>query len=223
MAQETKQASQDFVPVKEIRDGIVVLKNGSLRGILIASSLNFALKSADEQNAIITQFQNFLNSLEFSIQISVQSRELDIRPYVALLESQLENTADDLMRIQIQEYIEFVKNFVDVSNIMTKNFFIVVPYARPVIQSKSNPISKILGKGGTEKEDKINFEEALSQLEQRMAVVEQGLARSGVRVLKLGTEEIIELYYKIFNPGEQEKPIKLNQNKISEQITQSLQ
>lgn len=219
MTQEKTQASQDFVPIEKIRDGIVILKDGSLRGILIASSLNFALKSVDEQNAIVAQFQNFLNSLEFSIQISIQSRELDIRPYVALLENRLESTTDDLMQIQIKEYIEFIKNFVDISNIMTKNFFIVVPYTKPIIQSKSNPISKLIGKKNTTQEDKTNFEEALSQLEQRMAVVEQGLIRSGVRVIKLGTEEVIELYYKIFNPGEQEKPIKFN----PEQITQPLQ
>jgi len=216
MAQEKTQASQDFVPIEEIRDGIVVLKDGSLRGILIASSINFALKSTDEQNAIVSQFQNLLNSLEFSIQIYIQSRELDIRPYVALLEGQLENTVDDLMQIQIREYIEFVKNFVEASNIMTKNFFVVVPYAKSVIQSKNNPISKLLGRKNTTTEEQTNFEEALSQLEQRMAVVEQGLVRSGVRVLSLGTEEVIELYYKIFNPGEQEKPIKLNQELLTQ-------
>ena len=209
MTQETTKASQDFVPIKEVRDGVVILKDGSLRGILIASSLNFALKSADEQNAIISQFQNFLNSLEFPIQISIQSRELDIRPYTALLENQLEKTTNDLMHIQIKEYIEFIRSFVDMSNIMTKNFFVVIPYARPVIGLKTNPLSRIFGKKQTTQEKETSFEEALSQLEQRMAVVEQGLSRSGVRVIKLDTEEIIELYYKIFNPGEQEKPIKL--------------
>ena len=217
MAKEKSQASQEFVPVKEVRDGIVVLKDGSLRGILLASSVNFALKSADEQNGIISQFQNFLNSLEFPIQISIQSRELDIRPYIALLDKQLENATDDLMQIQIQEYIDFVKNFVDVSNIMTKNFFIIIPYAKAVIQSANNPVSKLLGKKNTAQEEKENFEEMLSQLEQRMAVVGQGLTRSGVRTLKLGTEEVIELYYKIFNPGEQEKPINLNQEEVIKQ------
>jgi hypothetical protein len=215
MAKTNAQASQDFVPIEEIRDGVVVLKNGAMRGILIASSLNFALKSSDEQNAIISQFQNFLNSLEFSIQIYVQSRDLDIRPYVALLESQLENTNDDLMQIQIREYVEFVKNFVDVSNIMTKNFFVVVPYERSLIQSGDNSLSKILGKKKTQRQSEVSFEESVSQLEQRIAVVEQGLTRSGVRMIKLNTEEIIELYYKIFNPGEQEKPIRLEINKVS--------
>ena len=210
MARTSTKASQDFVPVEEIRDGIVVLKDGGLRGIVIASSLNFALKSSDEQTAIIAQFQNFLNSLEFSVQIFIQSRELDIRPYVALLEKQLENTIDDLMQIQIREYIEFVKNFVEASNIMTKNFFIVVPYSPPAIRRRSNPLSRALGRKESTEQKTANFEENLSQLEQRIAVVEQGLIRSGVRVIKLNTEEVIELYYKIFNPGEQEKPIQLS-------------
>lgn len=210
MAAQNKKTSQEFVPIEKIRDGVVVLKDGSLRGIFIASSLNFALKSIDEQNAIISQFQSFLNSLEFSVQIFIQSRELDIRPYVALLEGQLEKTTDDLMQIQIREYIEFVKNFVEVSNIMTKNFFVVVPYSRPTIQSKDSPLSRILGKKQSAEKTSQLFEESRSQLEQRMAVVEQGLVRSGVRVIALQTEEIIELYYKIFNPGEQEKPIQLN-------------
>ena len=212
MAKTTK-ASQDFVPIKEIRDGIVTLKDGSLRVVLIASSLNFALKSEDEQNAIISQFQNFLNSLEFSIQIFVQSRKLDIRPYIALLEKQYQSTTNELIQIQIHEYIEFVKNFVDVSNIMTKNFFIVVPYSPVKLTVKNNPISKLFGKTTNSKQKDATFEEHVSQLEQRVAVVKQGLMRTGIRVIKLNTEEAIELYYKIFNPGELEKPIKLNEEK----------
>jgi len=210
MAIDSK-ATQDFVPIKEIRDGIIILNDGSLRGILIASSINFALKSEDEQQAVISQFQNFLNSLEFSIQITVQSRELDIRPYVALLEQQFGKATDDLMKIQIREYIEFIKSFVESSNIMTKNFFIVVPYSPPVLQkATSSSLAGLLGKRRTNLKDDTSFEEALSQLEQRMSIVEQGLIRGGVRVIQLGTEEVIELFYKLFNPGEQEKPIKLN-------------
>ncbi|PIT90862.1 hypothetical protein COU17_03665 [Candidatus Kaiserbacteria bacterium CG10_big_fil_rev_8_21_14_0_10_49_17] len=211
------KSSQNFVPVKEVRDGIMILNDGSLRAVLMASSLNFALKSTDEQEAIISQFQNFLNSLEFSIQIFVQSRELDVRPYVALLEGQLENTFDDLMKIQINEYISFIKNFTESANIMSKNFFIIIPYSSAGFSGKDNPIRKVFGK----RKDTLDvrqgkdggFEERRSQLEQRMAVVEQGLIRTGVRVAKLETEEVIELLYKIFNPGEQEKPIPLSQMK----------
>src|ERR1043166_6842496 len=122
------QATQEFVPIKEVRDGVVILKDGSLRALLMASSINLALKSQDEQQAIIGQFQNFLNSLEFTTQFFVQSRDLDIRPYIALLEERLAAELDDLMKIQIREYISFIKDFTERANIMTKIFFIVVPY-----------------------------------------------------------------------------------------------
>src|SRR5690242_12306396 len=122
------QATQEFVPLKEVRDGVIVLKDGSLRMLLMASSINLALKSQDEQQAVIGQFQNFLNSLEFTVQFFVQSRQLDIRPYIALLEERLGAELDDLMKIQIREYIAFIKDFTSRANIMSKNFFIVVPY-----------------------------------------------------------------------------------------------
>src|SRR6185503_10510535 len=123
------KSTQDFVPVKEVREGVVMLKDGTMRAILLASSINFALKSEDEQTAFIVQFQNFLNSLDFSCQIFVQSRQLDIRPYLATLEVAYKKQIDDLMRVQIREYIEFVKSFTEAANIMTKNFFLVVPYS----------------------------------------------------------------------------------------------
>ena len=210
MAAPTK-TTQEFVPIQEIRDGIVVLKDGSMRAIVLASSLNFALKSADEQGAIISQFQNFLNSLDFSVQIFIQSKRLDIRPYIALLEERYKEQATELMKIQTREYIEFIKTFVENSSIMTKSFFIIIPYSPASLTTTKNPISKLMRK---ESEEKIlaneQFEEYRSQLEQRTGVVEQGLVRCGIRVAELGTEEVVELYYKIFNPGETEKPIQIN-------------
>ena len=210
MAQETK-TTQEFVPIQEIRDGIVVLKDGSMRALVLASSLNFALKSMDEQNAIILQFQNFLNSLDFSIQIFIQSKRLDIRPYIALLEERYKEQVSELMKIQTREYVEFIKTFVENSSIMTKSFFIVVPYSPPTLTASKNPVSNFLKKNN---ENKLlanqQFEEYRSQLEQRVSVVEQGLVRCGIRVAELGTEEVVELYYKIFNPGETEKPIQIN-------------
>lgn len=213
MAQATvaSKTTQEFVPIQEIRDGIVILKDGSMRAIILASSLNFALKSADEQNAIISQFQNFLNSLDFSIQIFVQSKRLDIRPYIALLEERYKEQVTELMKIQTREYIEFIKTFVDNSNIMTKGFFIVIPYMPPAITVSKNPLSSLMKKGPNDKIlENQKFEEYRSQLEQRVGVVEQGLVRCGIRVAELGTEEVVELYYKIFNPGETEKPIQIN-------------
>ncbi len=205
------KTTQEFVPIQEIRDGIVILKDGSMRAIILASSLNFALKSGDEQNAIISQFQNFLNSLDFSIQIFVQSKRLDIRPYIALLEERYKEQVTELMKIQTREYIEFIKTFVDNSNIMTKGFFIVIPYMPPTLTASKNPLTSFMKKGANDKLlENQKFEEYRSQLEQRVGVVEQGLVRCGIRVAELGTEEVVELYYKIFNPGETEKPIQIN-------------
>src|SRR3989344_6223173 len=205
------KTTQDFVPIREIRDGVVILKDGSMRAIVLASSLNFALKSADEQNSIIFQFQNFLNSLDFSVQIFIQSKNLDIRPYIALLEERYKEQLTELMKIQTREYIEFIKTFVENSNIMTKSFFLIVPYMPPTLTASKNPVSNLFNKK-TEDKTVINaeFEEYRSQLEQRVGVVEHGLVRCGIRVAELGTEEVVELYYKIFNPGETEKPIQIN-------------
>jgi len=208
----TTNATQDFVPIKEVRDGVVLLKDGGMRAILLCSSINFALKSEDEKSAILFQFQDFLNSLDFSIEIVVQSRKLDIRPYIALLEERRKEQTNELMKIQVREYIEFIKSFTESTNIMTKNFFIVVPYSPAILSStkSSGFISRLKSatqSGHTTKKD--GFEENRSQLDERLLVVKQGLVRTGIRVARLGTEEIIELFYKAFNPGETEKPIKL--------------
>jgi hypothetical protein len=206
------KATQEFVPIKEVRNGIVILKDGSLRALLMASSINLALKSQDEQQAIIGQFQNFLNSLEFTAQFFVQSRDLDIRPYLALLEDRYQKELDDLMRIQIREYMAFIKDFTERANIMSKNFFIVVPYD-PALASRGGGLSSILP-GGSASSAAVTdeqFEQYRTQLEQRVSVIEQGLVRTGVRVVELGTEEVIELFYKLFNPGELEKPLQVTQ------------
>ncbi len=203
-------STQDFVPIKEIRGRIIVLKDNSLRMILMASSVNLALKSEDEQRATLLQFQNFLNSLDFSVQFSIQSRKLDIRPYTALLEEQKKKQTSDLMKIQVTEYIAFVKQFAESVNVMTKTFFIVIPYAPTTITLKN--ISGLGGffrkktEEGSSRDALEAFEEHKAQIEQRAGVVEQGLASAGIRVAPLGAEELVELFYKIFNPGELEKP-----------------
>ncbi len=204
------RATQEFVPIQEVRDGVVVMKDGSMRAIIIASSLNFSLKSEDEKTAVLLQFQDFLNSLDFPIQIFVESRRLDIRPYLALLEEQKKIQTNDLMKIQVEEYIGFVRTFTENNNIMTKSFFVVIPYSPAMLQGKTGSLSSLLGKKNTSNEREsvgLLFEENRTQLEQRLSVVEQGLMRCGVRVQRLGNDEVIELFYKLFNPGETERPI----------------
>jgi hypothetical protein len=206
---DIKNQTQSFVPIKEVRDGIVILKDGSMRAILMTSSVNFALKSEDEQKSIIYQFQNFLNGLNFDIQIFIQSRNLDIRPYVSLLQDRLKVQTDDLMKIQIKEYIQFVKSFTEQANIMTKRFFIVIPYTpigMDISKSKGGFFSK---KTKAEKKQVAadSFAESRMQIAQRTDVVLSGISRTGVRAVQLGTEEVIEVFYQLFNPGEAEKPL----------------
>jgi type IV secretory pathway VirB4 component len=204
--------SQDFVPIEQVRDGIVVLKDGSVRAILMASSINLVLKSAEEQVAILSQFQQFLNSLDFSVQISIQSRALDIRPYLKLLESRYEEQPTELMKIQVREYIEFVKSFVENSSIMTKSFYVVIPYDPAAIRTTGKKVSGLTGLLGSSSTSQQTITpqqlaEYRSQLEQRISVVVQGLGRVGVRSVQLGTEEVIELFYKLFNMGEQNRAL----------------
>lgn len=211
------KSSQEFVPIKEVKNGIIILKDGGLRAVLLASSLNLSLKSSEEQAAIINEFQNFINGLDFPTQIAIQSRRLDIKPYLLLLENRVKEQVEPLLKIQTKEYIEFIRSFTDEVNIMTKTFFIVVPYSPTIIKSGNKIMDGILG-GGTPKkqientkkaEDAASFEEKRTQLDQRVRVISEGLGRVGIRTSELKTDQVVELFYKTFNPGDISKGIKL--------------
>lgn len=197
----TNAATQDYVAVRDIKEGIVILKNGQICKILLASSVNFALKSLDEQKAILFQFQNFLNTLDFGLQIQVQSRRLNIEPYLTLLASLEGNQDNDLMRIQLREYMEFIRTFTTQVDVMSKNFFVIIPY-NPARINITKGFSSILSNGGVAPKDDTSFEEQRLQLEQRQAIVEQGLNRVGVRTIALQNDELVELFYHIYNPGD---------------------
>lgn len=201
MATNTTAATQEFVSIRDIRDGIVILKSGQICKVLLASSVNFALKSQDEQRAILFQFQNFLNTLDFSLQIYVQSRRLNIEPYLAMLAERQGNQDNDLMRVQLREYIEFIRSFTIEVDVMSKNFFVIVPYTANKINI-SQGFKGILSQGRSHLQNDITLEEQRLQLEQRQAVVEQGLNRMGVRTIALATDELVELFYHIYNPGD---------------------
>jgi hypothetical protein len=205
------ERSQNFVPVESVRNGIIGLKGGGYRGVLMCSSVNFSLKSEDEQRAIILGFQNFLNTLDFSIEISIHSRRTDIRPYLALLAEKEPAQKTELMKIQLREYMEFIRNFTDGTNIMTKTFYVIVPYSPVASVRQAATIIPGFGRKNTPVgvgED-ASFEENRIQLEQRISLVAAGLQACGVRAIPLGTEEVIELLYRSFNPGSQENPIHL--------------
>jgi hypothetical protein len=206
------KATQEFVPIKEVRDGIVVLKNGDLRAIVLANAVNLSLKSDEEQKATIMQFQGFLNTLDFPVQMSVQSRRLDIRPYLLLLENRMKVQNEPLLKIQTREYIEFIRNFTETVSIMTKNFFVVVPYTHMNLPTKGKFLDKLFGNKNAEeikKADQTDFEEKRSQLEERVRVIQQGLSRCRINSTQVDTEAVVEIFYKVFNPGEIAGKIKL--------------
>lgn len=194
-------STQNFIPIKDFKDGVALMKNGQMNIVLLASSINFALKSRDEQSAILAQFQNFLNTTDFSIQIYVQSRRLNINPYLELLATREKDQYNDLMKIQLREYMNFVETFVKEVDIMSKNFFVVVPYTPIDTNIKSN-ISDLLGRRNNRTLEESKFQEHKNQLLQRVSVVEQGLRRIGVKTIQLSNDELVELYYHIFNPSD---------------------
>lgn len=207
MAKQQKPVStQEHLRIAEIRDGTLILTNGELRQILLVSSINFALKSEDEQNAIIFQYQNFLNSLTFPVQIVMQSRRLDLAPYLGKLQERLDSEQNELIRMQIADYMEFIKRLLSVANIMDKNFFVVVPFSPPVTK-KGGFFSELLG---SNKRKQIHipadlFAQYKQQLGQRVNVIVAGLSSIGLRSAVLSTQQIVELFYATYNPEEATK------------------
>lgn len=197
----TRKTTQDFVPIKNIRDNVVLLKDGRMCMVLLASSINFALKSLDEQRAILGQFQSFLNTIDFSLQFYTQSRRLDISPYLELLREREPLQDNDLMRVQLREYMKFVETFTTEVDVMAKNFFIVISYS-PGSTVVSGGIKSLFSKRNNADAETTTFEEHRLQLEQRASMVEQGLNRIGVKTITLENEALVELYYHIFNPNE---------------------
>jgi type IV secretory pathway VirB4 component len=197
------KATQAFVDIAEIKDDVVVLKNGALRAVLMVSSINFDLKSTQEQEAIVANYQNFLNSLDFPMQIVISSRKLNINPYLGMLETKEKQQPNELLRFQIAEYRNFVKNMVDASDIMTKSFFIIIPFALTEARKESfvDRIRTALNPKQIMLEKKMEFENFKSQLWQRVDHVMAGLGGTGIRMAPLSTEELIELYYNAYNPG----------------------
>ena len=189
-------STQQFLEIEQIREGVILLKNKSLRGVIMTSSLNFALKSEDEQNAIIYQFQNFLNSLDFSTEIVVQSRILNITGYLNKLKEMEEKQENELLKFQTKEYQNFIKELIAGGQILSKNFLVIIPFTLIEIPGFKTEKTQTL----TEE----RFQRAKSQLWQRMEFVALGLRRCGLQCIPLDTAELIELFWSLYHPEEAE-------------------
>ena len=210
MATKESVSTQQFVDIEDIKDGVIVLKSGGLRRVVMVGGTNFELKSEEEQNIIIGSYQNFLNTLDFSIQIIIHSRRLNIDAYLKMLSERQDQEPNELLKNQIAEYVEFIRSFVSQNEIMTKTFFVVVPYDGIDISqvAKKGILSKIpffAKKEQDKTNQEIDFGERLTQLNQRTDQVVVGLEQIGLRAVSLNDEELIELFYNLYNPQAIEK------------------
>lgn len=196
---------QRYLDIHEIKESTVILKNQSLRAVLMVSSINFALKSQEEQDAIIYHFQNFLNSLDFSIQIVVSSRKLNIEDYYKTLMIREKEQSNELLKVQIGEYRNFIKELIEMSNIVNKTFYIVVPYSQTeeLAEVGKSFLSGLAPKDSAKKPTGFRSEDFVknrNQLMQRVQHIASGLSGVGVKMTTLNTQELIELFYMIYNP-----------------------
>lgn len=198
-----QSSTQQFLAISQIKEGIIVLKDQALRGILMVSSLNFALKSDEEQQAITYQFQNFLNSLDFSIQFLVQSRRLNITGYLEKIKELEAEQKNELLKIQTSEYYNFIKSLVGAGTIMNKSFFVVVPFSLFEALGLATGAS-LLKRKRAQALTVEEFQRCKSQLWQRMEFVALGLRRCGLKAVPLTTEELIELFWRTHHPKEAE-------------------
>lgn len=195
-------ATQKYLDVAEVREDTIVLKSGALRSILAVSAINFDLKSTDEQEAIINHYQNFLNSVDFPLQIIISSRKLNMENYINFLTTKEKSQPNELLRLQISEYKSFISQLVSVSNIMDKNFYIVVPFSPIENQEKSffTNIKSLINPKANILEKRENFETYKNQLYQRVDHITAGLSGIGLRIVPLQTQELIELLFDSYNP-----------------------
>ena len=203
---------QQFIEVDEIKEGVMILKNKSMRAVLMCTSVNFELKSGDEQEATLYQFQNFLNSLDFHLQFLVRSRKLDLTGYLDSMRERSKSESNELMRIQTDEYVEFVKSLIELQNIMSKTFYTVVPLDFAIAEDAGGFFGNLF-KGGPGKKyaskevdpavaKDEGFDRNKNQLMQRVNHVVGGLSAVGIRAATLGDEELQELLFSAYNPGE---------------------
>jgi type IV secretory pathway VirB4 component len=204
--------SQSLVEIEAVKDGVLILKTGEMRRIVMVGGLNFALKSESEQNLITQSYQEFLNSLSFPIQILVHSRKINIEKYLATLDARRSEEKSGLLQDQISEYQEFIRSFVSDNAIMEKTFFVVIPFAAVALPStdtltgflpffKKSEAQQAQAKTAAD----TSFEEAKAQLAQRVSQVVEGLTIMGLDAEPLEDEAIVELFYNFYNPGSVEK------------------
>jgi hypothetical protein len=194
-------STQKFLEIVEIKDNTLIMKDGSIRAVLLASSINFSLKSLEEQQAIINEYINFLNFLDFPLQIVVQSRKLNIDRYIAEVKEKEKEQTNELLRLQTAEYVQYIKELVELGEIMSKKFYLVVPYV-PGDSKRENFLTKLthaLSPVAMIRLNQKTFDNYRQQLDSRIAKVVSSLSGMGVTTARLETAALIELFYNTYN------------------------
>ena len=198
------QATQRFLGIREIRDDVVVMKDGTLRGVLLVSSLNFALKSLEEQEAIIQAYMTFLNGLEFPIQIVIQSRRMNIDGYLASLSQYEKKSTNELLKAQIADYRNFVGELIELGQIMQKRFYVVIPYDPIQDENKKHGffsrLQNAISPSATIKLKEKDFQDRREALLKRVPFIQSELNSMSLLSTQLNTQSLIELYYSTYNP-----------------------
>lgn len=194
-------STQDHLPIAGIQDGVLIMNDASIRVVLKVEPINFDLKSEAEQNSIIYGYQGFLNSLDFPIQIVVHSRKLDLERYLINLETSQKNISNDLLRIQVEDYVGFIRRLISVANIMSKRFYLIISYNTVNPSGGISPIPSLLHKpSSTPVYSQENFDQVRSEAINRANIVASGLGRLGNQITMLTTQELIEMFYSVYNP-----------------------
>ncbi|PIR13827.1 hypothetical protein COV49_00910 [Candidatus Falkowbacteria bacterium CG11_big_fil_rev_8_21_14_0_20_39_10] len=216
----TKASTQQYLDIAEVRDNTVIMRDGTLRAALLVSSINFALKSEDEQSAIISSYVSFLNNIDFPLQIVIQSRELNIDNYMESLKQKEKEQTNELLKMQTTEYIQYVGELISMGKIMNKRFYISIPYNPLTDKHKTffaslteafRPVTLIKMK------DK-RFQRYQYELDRRVENVIGGLASIGLNAVQLDTQSLIELFYNTYNPttSKNQKLIDVKELRIAE-------
>ena len=194
--------SQQHLLIAEIKNDTVIMKDGTLRAVLLVSSINFALKNEDEQNAIISSYVSFLNSLDHPLQVVMQSRRLQIKPYLDKLIVRERAQTNDLLRTQIADYRSFVSQLVELGEIMSKQFYVIVPFDPLSNKNKSffARFSEVMHPAITVKLKTDRFLKRKYDLDSRVRQVQSGLGSMSLTVVRLDTQSLIELFYQTYNP-----------------------
>ncbi|MCA9332305.1 hypothetical protein KDA00_00325 [Candidatus Saccharibacteria bacterium] len=202
-------STQNTLQIAEVRDGIVIMNDGSFRAVVMAKSINFDLMSPQERDAVEFSYQGFLNSLYFPIQIFVNSRKVDLRPYIEKLDKIRSEHDNMLLALLMEDYIGYIDALAQQTNIMDKKFYVVIPFfpvadiQQAITQSKNFFTGLVDMFSSKEQHVTINeqdLEKGKDELRNRVQAVLNGLKDSGIQALPLDTQELIELYYDVYNP-----------------------